>query len=72
MSDERRDGSRDADYRVARISIAITLSIVIAVLTVGDLAQPGEQVPLSTLALLGVMVLTLCGLEARDLMRGGK
>ncbi len=57
---------------MARISIAITLSIVIAVLTVGDLLTPGDQVPFATLALLGVMVLTLVGLEARDLMRGGK
>ena len=71
MDDERREGSRSEDYRVARISIAITLSIVIAVLTVGDLLTPGDQVPFATLALLGVMVLTLVGLEARDLMRGG-
>jgi hypothetical protein len=70
VGDERRDGSRSEDYRVARITIAITLSLVIAVLTVGDLVVPGEQVSFPTLALLGVMVLTLVGLEARDLMRG--
>jgi hypothetical protein len=70
VGDERRDGSRSEDYRVARITIAITLSLVIAVLTVGDLVVPGEQVSFPTLALLGVMVLTLVGIEARDLMRG--
>lgn len=71
MAGERRDGSRSADYRVARISVAITLSVVMAVLLIGDLLMPGDQVSLAALALLGVMVLTLLGLEARDLLRGG-
>ena len=71
MGDDRRDGSRSADYRVARITIAVTLSGVIAVLAIGDLVVPGDQVSFPTLALLAVMVLTLVGLEARDLMRGG-
>lgn len=72
MTNDRRDGSRREDYRVARVSIALTLTLVIAVLSIGDLAMPGEQVSLATLGLLGVMVLTLVGLEARDLMRGGR
>lgn len=70
---ERRVGrSRSADYRLARIFVAITLGLVIAVLSIGDLLMPGDQVSPSTLVILGIMVLTLLGLEARDLMRGGQ
>lgn len=71
MADDRRDGSRSTDYRVARIAVAGTLAGVMAVLLLGDLVMDGERVSLGTLAILGVMVLTLLGLEARDLMRGG-
>ena len=71
VAGDRRDGSRTADYRVARIAIALTLSVVMAVLAIGDLLMPGDEVGLGTLALLGVMVLTLLGLEARDIIRGG-
>jgi hypothetical protein len=71
VGDERRDGSRSADYRIARISVAVTLSGVLSVLAIGDLLMPGDQVSLGVYALLGVMVLTLLGLEANDLIRGG-
>ena len=71
MGDDRRAGSRTADYRIARISVAVTLSVVLSVLAIGDMLMPGEQVSLGMFALLGVMVLTLLGLEARDLLKGG-
>jgi len=71
---DRRDAGgsgRAADYRVARISAALTLTVVIAVLAVGRLVmgRPDSDVP--EMVVLGVMVLTLLGLEARDLLRGG-
>jgi hypothetical protein len=68
---ERCEGSRTEDYRIARISVAVTLSVVLGVLAIGDMLMPGEQVSLGVFALLGVMVLTLLGLEANDLIRGG-
>lgn len=56
---------------MARIAVALTLAVAIAVLVISDALMPGEQVSLPTLGVLGVMVLTLLGLEARDIMRGG-
>jgi hypothetical protein len=71
VGSERREGSRTEDYRIARISVAVTLSVVLGVLAIGDMLMPGDQVSLGVFALLGVMVLTLLGLEANDLIRGG-
>lgn len=65
------DSGRSADYRVARISAALTLTVVIAVLAVGRLVMARADSDVPEMVVLGVMVLTLLGLEARDLLRGG-
>lgn len=64
--------SRAEDYRVARIAVAITLSVAICVLVIADAFSADHPVSLPALGVLGVMVLTLLGLEARDILRGGQ
>lgn len=70
MAGDRRD-SRGADYRVARIALALGLGLAMIVMLVADIVSPEYEVSPLILTILGAVVLTLLGLEARDILRGG-
>lgn len=69
-SNDRRD-ARSVDYRVARIAVAAALSLAILVMVVVDPFLPDYEPSPIVISILGVMVLTLLGLEARDLLKAG-
>lgn len=61
--------ARSGDYRAARIAAALSLTGALVVLLVVDaLSAEYEASPLMA-TILGVVILTLLGLEARDLLR---
>ncbi len=59
-----------SDYRVARIGAATATAGVIVFLCAADVAVPGYQLDASTLVVLCFVLLSLLGLEARDILRG--
>ena len=67
---DKSQDHRQGDYRLARIIAATVLTVTVGVLCLADVVVPGYQLDLPTLVVLGTMILTLLGLEARDLLRG--
>lgn len=51
--------------------MAVGLSIAFVVMLLGDIVSTEYQADPIVLVIVGTMVLTLLGLEARDLLRGG-
>lgn len=71
MSDDRRP-PRQGDYRAARIGAAIVLIVVVAVMLVTDpFVTDHDADPVAIAICLGT-ALTLLGLEAGDIIRGGR
>lgn len=70
MADEtpRRPG-RSADYRYARIAVALTLALTMGVLLVVDAFSVDYEAQATTLVTVGVLILGLLGLETRDILR---
>lgn len=67
---DRRDHSRAADYRAARIGAAAALTGVLVVLLVIDALTPDYDIsPLVLIPVLGT-ILTLLGIEALGIVRG--
>ena len=56
---------------MARIAVAVALTLAIVVMVVADVFSDRYEASPIVVSLLGVMVLTLLGLEARDLLKGG-
>jgi hypothetical protein len=75
--DERRAvpeqlGSRQGDYRMARIVVAGGLVFVLSILLLLDALQPDYQLQATTLGVMSTMILVLLGIEATTFLRGGK
>jgi hypothetical protein len=68
----RGDGSRTGDYRVARIGTAFGLTAVLIVLMVLDALSADYSLDTVQLVVLVGAILTLLGLEARDMVRVGR
>lgn len=63
--------ARQGDYRAARIGAAITLTLVVATVTILDAFDPTyETSPVVLAALLGTII-ALLGIEARSIKLGG-
>ena len=68
MADERRS-ARSVDYRAARIGSALSLVFAIVLMLVMDALSPQYQVDPAVLTILGVIVLSLLAVDARDLAK---
>lgn len=71
MADER-DPQRGGDYRQARIGAAAGLVGVLMGLLVWDAISPDYTLETGTLVVLAATILSLLGIEAVSLIRGGK
>ena len=64
---------REGDFRAARIGAASALTVVVVVLLIADVVTgPAYEInPMVLVSLLGT-IMTLLGIEAVSLIRGGK
>lgn len=70
--EERPSGRRREDFRMARIGALAVLVVLVFVLGVQDSLSTDYELQPVTLITLLVAIFGLAGLEARDLIQGGK
>ena len=68
MTNDNRDNARRADYRIARIAVAVVLGVVLSAIVLIDALSPEYEAQPTTLGLLGTIIVVLLGLEIPSLM----
>jgi hypothetical protein len=67
--DRRSVRGRGEDYRYARIAVALTMAVAMGFLLLADAMRTDYEVQPTTLVTIGMLILGLLGLEARDILK---